>query len=88
MEVNKNYYFYVLQCADNTFYAGYTNDVERRLAVHNEGKGAKYTRARLPVACIYSERFDDKKEAMRAERTFKKLTRLQKIKYMKEGGQQ
>ncbi|AYC30711.1 GIY-YIG nuclease family protein [Paenisporosarcina cavernae] len=85
MEKAKCYYFYVLKCSDGTFYAGYTNDVHRRLSVHNDGKGAKYTRARLPVTCIYYEEFNDKKQALRAERQFKKLTRTQKITYMKGG---
>ncbi|MEB2302204.1 GIY-YIG nuclease family protein [Lysinibacillus xylanilyticus] len=82
MEKNSNHYFYVLECADQSFYAGYTNNVDRRVAVHNAGKGAKYTRARGPVECIYVEEFDTKQEAMRAEYAFKQLTRTQKIKYI------
>ncbi|HEY4566208.1 GIY-YIG nuclease family protein [Planococcaceae bacterium Storch 2/2-2] len=77
--------FYVLQCSDGSFYAGYTNDLEKRIATHNRGKGAKYTRARLPVTCIYEERFETKREAMQKEYAFKQLTRLQKERYMKEG---
>jgi len=53
MEKNSSRYFYVLECADHSFYAGYTNNVDRRVDVHNTGKGAKYTRARGPVECIY-----------------------------------
>jgi len=49
MEKSNNHYFYVLECADQTLYAGYTNNIEKRVAVHNAGKGAKYTRARGPV---------------------------------------
>jgi len=82
MEKNSNHYFYVLECADQSFYAGYTNNVDRRVAVHNAGKGAKYTRARGPVECIYVEEFDTKQEAMRAEYAFKQLTRTQKMKYI------
>ncbi|KOS63033.1 GIY-YIG nuclease family protein [Lysinibacillus agricola] len=82
MEKNNNHYFYVLECADQSFYAGYTNNVDRRVAVHNTGKGAKYTRARGPVECIYVEEFDTKQEAMRAEYAFKQLTRTQKMKYI------
>ena len=78
-----NYYFYVLQCSDNTLYAGYTNDVERRVAVHNTGKGAKYTRVRLPVCCIYHEAFETKNEAMRVEYAFKQLTSKQKLDYIR-----
>ena len=77
--------FYVLRCSDDSFYAGYTNDLEKRVATHNRGKGAKYTRARLPVICIYEERFETKREAMQKEYAFKQLTRLQKERYMKEG---
>ena len=83
MDQPNNYYFYVLQCSDNTLYAGYTNDVERRVAVHNTGKGAKYTRVRLPVCCIYHEGFETKNEAMRVEYAFKQLTRKQKLDYIR-----
>ena len=82
MEKNNSHYFYVLECADLSFYAGYTNNVDRRVDVHNAGKGAKYTRARGPVECIYVEEFDTKQEAMRAEYAFKQLTRKQKMKYI------
>jgi len=82
MEKNNSHYFYVLECADHSFYAGYTNNVDRRVNVHNTGKGAKYTRARGPVECIYVEEFDTKQEAMRAEYAFKQLTRKQKMKYI------
>ncbi|MFJ7733558.1 GIY-YIG nuclease family protein [Lysinibacillus sp. NPDC097231] len=84
MEKNGRHYFYVLECADHSFYAGYTNNVEKRVAVHNAGKGAKYTRARGPVKCIYVEEFHTKQEAMRVEYAFKQLTRIQKLKYMGE----
>lgn len=83
MEKNeKQHTFYVLECNDRSFYAGYTNDLTKRVKAHNEGKGAKYTRAKGPVSCIYSERFETKQEAMQAEYAFKQLTRKQKIKYM------
>ena len=83
MDQQNNFYFYVLECSDNTLYAGYTNDVKRRLAVHNAGKGAKYTKARLPVTCIYHEAFETKNEAMRVEYAFKQLTRKQKLDYIR-----
>lgn len=85
MEKSNNHYFYVLECADQTLYAGYTNNIEKRVAVHNAGKGAKYTRARGPVKCIYKEKFETKQEAMRAEYAFKQLTRIQKINYIRRG---
>ena len=49
MEKNNDHFFYVLECADQSYYAGYTNDIDKRVATHNAGKGAKYTRARGPV---------------------------------------
>ncbi|TQR06146.1 GIY-YIG nuclease family protein [Psychrobacillus soli] len=86
MEKNdKVHTFYVLECKDGSYYAGYTNDLVKRVAVHNEGKGAKYTRARRPVSCKYDEVFETKREAMQAEYAFKQLSRKQKIHYM--GGQ-
>lgn len=75
-------YFYVLECGDQSLYTGYTTDLERRLATHNAGRGAKYTRGRLPVSLIYSESFDSKPEAMKAEAAFKKKTRQQKLDYI------
>ncbi|MGT2755158.1 GIY-YIG nuclease family protein [Streptococcus ovis] len=76
-------YMYVLECADGTLYTGYTTDVKRRLTTHNAGKGAKYTRARLPVTLLYQEEFPNKQEAMRAEALFKKRkTRQQKLDYI------
>lgn len=78
----KQHTFYVLECKDGSYYAGYTNDLVKRVKVHNEGKGAKYTRAKRPVTCIYSELYKTKQEAMQAEYAFKQLTRIQKINYM------
>ena len=54
-------YMYVLECTDGTLYTGYSTDVQKRLAVHNAGKGAKYTRARLPVKLLYQEEYPDRK---------------------------
>jgi putative endonuclease len=80
--MENNHYFYVLECADGSFYAGYTNDLDKRLHVHNEGKGAKYTRARLPVVLIHSEAFSTKREAMQMEYHFKTLVRKEKERYL------
>lgn len=77
-------YFYVLECADGSLYTGYTTDVEKRLATHNRGKGAKYTRARLPVSLVYQEAFASKQEAMSAEASFKKRSRQSKLDYIAE----
>lgn len=86
MEQSKKHYFYVLQCKDNTFYGGYTTDLERRLTEHNSGKGAKYTRLskRRPAKMIHHEMFETKSEAMKAEYAFKQLKRKQKEQYLKE----
>ena len=77
-------YFYVLECADGSLYTGYTTDVEKRLATHNRGKGAKYTRGRLPVSLLYQEAFASKQEAMSAEALFKKRSRQNKLDYIAE----
>lgn len=83
--MENKHFLYVLQCADGTFYTGYTNNLEKRIATHNAGKGAKYTRIRLPVKCIYFEQYETKQQAMRAEYFFKRKTRQQKMEYMKKG---
>ena len=81
-------YFYVLLCKDNTLYGGYTTDLARREAEHNNGIGAKYTRPRTrrPLKMIYAETFKSKTEAMRAEYAFKQLTRAKKEQYLEQGG--
>lgn len=77
MEASEHY-FYVLLCGDGSLYAGYTNALERRIKMHNDGKGAKYTRGRGPVQLVYSRLFDDKSGAMKAEYEFKQWTRKKK----------
>ena len=84
IEKDSKAYMYVVECADGTLYTGYTTDVERRLKTHNAGKGAKYTRARLPVKLLYSEAFASKPEAMSAEALFKRKSREKKLAYIKE----
>lgn len=71
-------YTYLLKCADRTLYCGWTNDLDKRVKAHNEGKGAKYTKPRRPVTLVYFEEFDTKEEAMRREAAIKRLTRVQK----------
>ena len=73
-----NHYAYILECADKTYYCGYTNDLEKRIKTHNSGKGAKYTRARLPVQVVYYEIFDSKEEAMHREWQLKQFSHKQK----------
>ena len=75
-------YVYILQCADGTYYTGWTNDLEHRVQTHNAGKGAKYTRARRPVQLVYFERLDSAVEAQQREYRIKQLTRAQKLQLM------
>ncbi|KRL04264.1 GIY-YIG nuclease family protein [Liquorilactobacillus oeni] len=85
MENNKKkFFFYVLLCADKTLYGGFTTNLSHRLAIHNAGKGAKYTRLskRRPLKLIYSENFESKSEALKAEYAFKHQTRKKKIEYL------
>lgn len=76
-------YTYILRCSDDTLYTGWTNDVEKRLKAHNDGKGAKYTKPRLPVELVYVEEFEDKIDAMKREAAIKKLSRAEKIELIK-----
>lgn len=70
---------YILKCNDNSLYTGWTNDITHRLKMHNEGKGAKYTRGRGPVELVYFEEFETKQEAMSREAKIKRLTRKEKL---------
>lgn len=72
------YYTYIVQCSDGTYYTGYTTDINNRIRVHNQKKGAKYTRSRTPVVLMYHEEHKTKSDAMRREAAIKKLTREQK----------
>lgn len=75
----KNHYVYIVECADETYYTGYTTDVARRVREHNEGSGAKYTRGRTPVLLRHVEVFDSRSKAMKREYEIKQLTRGQKL---------
>lgn len=72
-------YVYIVECSDGTFYTGWTNNLEKRIDMHSKGTGAKYTKGRGPVKLIYSEKFEDKREAMRREYEIKKKTRQEKL---------
>lgn len=72
-------FVYILRCADETLYTGWTYDVKKRLATHNAGRGAKYTRARLPAALVYCVGLPDKSAALRREFTIKRMSRPEKI---------
>lgn len=85
MERSNKHTFYVLECKDGSYYAGYTNDLKKRVDVHNSGKGAKYTKARLPVLCIYQEVHETKQLAMKAEYAFKQLKKKKKLEYIANG---
>lgn len=74
-----SYYVYILRCADDTLYTGMTDDITRRVSVHNSGKGAKYTRGRGPVKLVYQEKCTDKSGALRREIEIKRLTRGEKL---------
>ncbi|RLM90886.1 GIY-YIG nuclease family protein [Halobellus sp. Atlit-38R] len=73
-----DHYVYVLECADGSLYTGYTTDVERRVAEHDAGEGAKYTRGRTPVDLVHVESFASKSAAMSREYEIKQLSRAQK----------
>ena len=75
-------YTYIVRCSDGTYYTGWTNDIEKRLKTHNEGKGAKYTKTRRPVTLVYYESFQTKEEAMRREWEIKQMKRGEKEKLM------
>lgn len=74
-----NWWVYILRCRDDTLYTGISDDVERRAAMHNAGKGAKYTRGRSPVAVVYREECADHAAALRREAAVKRLTRADKL---------
>ncbi len=73
------HFTYILRCKDGSFYTGYTNDLEKRVQAHNEGKGAKYTKGRGPVELVYFEEFDEKTEAMKREWAIKQMSRGEKM---------
>jgi len=75
---DSSHYVYVIECADGTLYTGYTTDVERRVAEHDAGEGAKYTRGRTPVTLRHVEPFDSRSAAMSREHEIKSLARAEK----------
>lgn len=74
-----SHFTYILECSDKSLYTGYTPDLEKRIATHNAGKGAKYTRGRLPVKLVYFEEYPTKEEAMHREYEIKQLKREEKL---------
>ena len=79
-----NWFVYILRCADNSLYTGLTNDLDQRLEKHNLGKGAKYTRSRLPVEIVYSEKLASKSDALKRECQIKKMKRAEKMQLILE----
>jgi len=77
-------YVYILRCNDDSLYTGWTNDLEKRIKAHSKGKGAKYTKARLPVELVYFEEYENKVEAMRREYAIKQLKRKEKLMLIKK----
>lgn len=72
------HFVYMVRCVDDSLYTGYTTDLERRVKTHNEGKGAKYTRARLPVRLVYFKEVENMSEGLKLEAKLKKLTKKKK----------
>lgn len=72
------FYAYLIRCADNSLYAGCTHDLEKRLLLHNSGKGAKYVRGRVPARFVYASAYRQYRSALRMERTLKAMTKKQK----------
>ena len=77
-------YVYLLRCSDGTLYCGWTTDLDKRLQAHNSGKGAKYTRSRLPVELVYYERWEDRHEALSREWHIKRLPREEKLALLRD----
>ena len=75
-----NAFVYILKCSDDSYYTGYTTDLEKRIIYHNNKKASKYTRSRTPVKYVFVKEFDSKNEAMSCENRIKRLSRLQKEK--------
>jgi Predicted endonuclease containing a URI domain len=73
-------YCYIVECADGTYYTGWTLDPQKRVDTHNKGRGAKYTRMRLPVKLVYTEEQPDRKSALKREIAIKRLGRAGKRK--------
>lgn len=84
---SEHWYVYIVRCADGSLYTGVTTDLERRLAEHNSGRGAAYTRSRAPVAVVYSEEYMNQSDSLKREAAIKRLTRIQKERLVIAGPQ-
>ena len=81
------HYVYILRCADDTLYCGWTTDTEKRTAAHNAGRGAKYPRSRRPVTLVYREAFSEKSEALSREWHIKRMSREEKLRLIAAAGE-
>lgn len=81
----QQHYVYIVECSDHTYYTGWTTDLNKRIAVHNNGQGAKYTRSRCPVKLVYYETYTCKSTALKREAAIKKLQRHQKTALIQGG---
>jgi len=79
MKRTGKFYVYIVECRDGTYYTGSTNNIEKRIALHNSGRGAKYLRGRTPVKVVYEKGNRCYKDALRAERNIKKLSHKEKL---------
>ena len=79
-----SFFVYIVQCSRGTYYAGYTNDLENRIELHNSGKGAKYLRGKGPVKLVYTREYKYYKNAVKAEAEIKQLPRSKKIEFIKD----
>ncbi|MBA1354567.1 GIY-YIG nuclease family protein [Staphylococcus cohnii] len=79
------HFIYIVRCKDGSLYTGYAKDIEQRIAKHNSGQGAKYTKIRRPVELVYQEMFDTKSEAMKREYEIKTFSRQKKLQLISEG---
>ncbi|HEX2965447.1 MAG TPA: GIY-YIG nuclease family protein [Syntrophorhabdaceae bacterium] len=85
MDHGRQYYVYILECADGTLYTGWTNDIEKRIDDHNNSsKGAKYTRSRRPVRLAFISRHSTLSDALKEEAGIKKMTRKQKVQLIRD----
>jgi predicted GIY-YIG superfamily endonuclease len=82
------WFTYIAECADGTYYAGIATDVDRRMAEHNSGTGAKYTRSRTPVTCVWYEEHPDRSSASKRECEIKAMSRARKERLVAEGEKQ
>lgn len=81
-------YVYLLRCADDSLYCGWTTNLERRIRTHNEGAGAKYTKSRRPVELVYYETYEDRHEALSREWHIKRLSRKKKLEFIEKRNQE